>query len=179
MMIGVMLADGFEEIEALTPVDLLRRAGIAVKLIGVTEPSAVSSHGVRVCCDGVLDEQDTAQLEGVVLPGGSPGFRNLAKSAQLRKLCSQLLAEGKLVAAICAAPTVLAEWGLLADRKATCHPSREQALGKSAQDADLVTDGNLITSRGAGTAMLFSLALVERLKGKEAAQELAKGLCLR
>lgn len=178
-MIGVMLADGFEEIEALTPVDLLRRVGLEVKILGVTGPSAVSSRGVRVFCDGILSEQDPALLEGVVLPGGSPGYRNLAQSTQLRTLCARLLEEEKLVAAICAAPTVLAGWGLLTGRKATCYPGMEPALGQSAQDNDLVIDGNLITSRGPGTAMLFSLALVERLKGAQAAQKLARGLCLR
>lgn len=177
----VFLADGFEEVEAITPVDYLRRAGADVALVGVTGRQATSAHQLVVTCDITLAEvQDEALPDMAVLPGGMKGSRNLAASRPLRTLITRLMGEGRFVGAICAAPAVvLGAWGLLDGRKWTCYPGEEESLGVRVSDARVVVDGNLITSRAAGTAGEFAIALVEALFDSSTAENVRKAVLAR
>ena len=178
-MIYVFFANGFEEVEALTPVDVLRRAGCQVKTVGVGGLEVTGSHGVTVRAD--LEEKDveTDEIEMVVLPGGMPGTLNLEKSPIVRAAVEAAAEAGAWVAAICAAPSVLGHYGLLKGREATCFPGFEQELhGAVFTGAPVTVSGNIITGRGAGAAMAFALALAEALKGKEAAQAIGSAMCV-
>jgi 4-methyl-5(b-hydroxyethyl)-thiazole monophosphate biosynthesis len=175
---AVLLADGFEEIEAITPVDVLRRAGVETLLVGLAGPRAKGSRGVWCQADVEL-----AGLEGdfdlLALPGGMPGAANIAGSAAARSLAEAQLRSGRLVAAICAAPAVaLAPWGLLKGRRATCYPGMETGFPPDCQFSPdrVVVDGNLVTSRGPGTALEFALRLAGLLAGRETADQLAKDM---
>lgn len=175
---SVFIADGFEEIEALTAVDLLRRGGVEVDTVSVGEGlSRTGAHDVAVRCDRVFADTDWAGSDMLVLPGGWPGAENLRKTPQL---CEKLVAfekEGRWVAAICAAPYVLGELGLLKGRKATCYPGFEKALvGATVTGGRVERDGCVITGRGPGVATDFALELVEALAGKEKAAEVREGL---
>jgi len=179
-MVYVFLADGFEEIEALTPVDLLRRAGVEVKTVGVTGKTVTGSHGIRVEADmsierakSCLDKGDIPDM--VVLPGGMPGARNLDASPVVTGFCTAAAAADKWVAAICAAPMVLGRLGLLRGKKAVCYPGFEDTLlGADVQGEGCACarDGKVITGRAMGAAVEFGLALVEALKGEGTANEL-------
>ena len=174
----LLLAEGFEEVEALTVVDLLRRASIGCDIIAVDGGCCVTgSHGIRVCADGALANADRSAYDGVILPGGMPGTKNLAASEQVLKLLRSYQAQGKWTAAICAAPTVLAKAGLLEGKRAVCYPGMEgQLTGAVIEDRDVVKDGTVITSRGVGTAIAFALELVGALDSREAAEALAKAI---
>ena len=183
-MVYVFLADGFEEIEALTPIDILRRAGVSVTSVGVTGKTVTGSHGISVEADitesEAADALSRADIEAVVLPGGMPGAATLDKHEGLRKLLLDFAAKGKPIAAICAAPMVLGKLGLLKGRKATCYPSFEQYLeGAECVSEPVVRDGNIITGMGPGAAMEFALAIVELLAGKEKVDELAEAMCVK
>jgi 4-methyl-5(b-hydroxyethyl)-thiazole monophosphate biosynthesis len=171
----VPLAPGFEEIEAVTIVDVLRRAGVTVDVAG-TEPGPIrGSHGITVVPDVVLADVDSTLYDVVALPGGMPGTLNLRQSADVLRLVRELAAAGRLTTAICAAPTVLADAGVTAGRAVTSHPSVASELaGPDYRQDPVVVDGPVITSRGAGTAMQFALALVERLVDAETAQRLGR-----
>ena len=175
MAIAVFFAEGFEEIEALTVVDLTRRAGIETKMISVTgEKQVTGSHGISVTMDQVLEEVDFNQLEMLVLPGGMPGTLNLKACEPLMEQVKAFEREGKYLAAICAAPTVFGGLGLLKKRKACCYPGMEEQL-EAAQvgyEPCIVSD-KIITSRGMGTAMDFGLQLVAVFQGEEAANKLS------
>jgi 4-methyl-5(b-hydroxyethyl)-thiazole monophosphate biosynthesis len=163
----IMLADGFEEIEAVTSIDVLRRAGIEVAVCGLAGNEATGAHGLKVGCDAVFGGYDGLP-DALVLPGGMPGATNLAASEKLNTLIKRLHSEGKLVAAICASPAiVLAPTGILNGKKATAYPGMEDEFPKEVRFSKdkVVTDGNVITSRGPGTALLFALAIVENLLG--------------
>lgn len=167
LMYYVLLAEGFEEIEALTQTDVLRRAGIAVKNVGVTGMTVTGAHGISVRADIALSEacRDEA-ADGVILPGGLPGTTNLAADDDVKALIRRMADNGKLVAAICAAPSVLGEMKLLEGRSATCYPGFEDKLiGAKISRDRVVRDGNFITSRGIGTAMDLALALTEYITG--------------
>ena len=175
----VPLVVGFEQIEALTVVDILRRAGIDVVTASVAENPVASSHGVRVEADtslaAVREDSDVAM---VAIPGG-PGTPKLTESADLRALVERLAGEGKEVAAICAAPSVLAAFGLLEGKRATSFPAvrdKLEAAGVTYEEAPVVRDGRITTSRGPGTAMDFALALVAILEGEAKRDEVAAGL---
>lgn len=173
----VFLADGCEEIEALTPVDLLRRAGIDTCTVSVTGRTQIeSSHGIRFEADALFEETDFSGGEMFVTPGGMPGSTNLAAYAPLIALLKEKQAEGKHLAAICAAPgVVLGDNGFLEGKKATCFPGFEEHLkGAEAVCRSVVTDGTITTSRGMGTAVAFGLELVRLLAGETAAAELKK-----
>ncbi len=174
--IAVLLADGFEEVEAVTPIDFLRRAGIDVVTAGVAGKTVTGAHGVKISADAAVGEL-SADMDGVVLPGGMPGARNISDSAAAVDLVRKTLAAGKLVGAICAAPAVvLGAHGLLQGRRFTCYPGFERDVrGASFTPDRVVTDGNLITSRGPGTAAEFSLALIGKLVGREEAEKIRKG----
>lgn len=174
-MVYTFLAEGFETIEALTPVDILRRAGIENKTVSITKSRKVTSaHGVSVEADITLDEADFDKADILFLPGGMPGTKNLAACDELMSHVDDFVKNNKTVAAICAAPALtLGERGLLNGRKATCFPGMEEHL-KGAQfiKEEVVVDGNIITSRGMGTAIALGLALVEKLEGKAKAEEI-------
>ncbi len=171
----VFLADGFEEIEGLTVVDLLRRAGIETQTVAVTGSTVVTgSHGIRVYADTVFEDMDDSKTELYVLPGGKLGTENLAAHAALGKLLQDAAASGRKVSAICAAPSVLGGLGLLKGRRATCYPGFEDRLvGAEISAEQVVVSGNIITSRGMGTAIPFGLELVAQLKDRAAAEKLA------
>jgi protein deglycase len=176
----VLLAEGFEEVEALTPVDYLRRVGIQVTTAGIGGIEVTGSHGIKVRADTRLEDAG-ADFDCAILPGGMPGSRNLAESEATVGLVRRLDGEGKLVAAICAAPAVVlsAAAGILRDRRYSCYPGMEtESRGGKLEKGRVVVDGNLITSRAAGTAGEFSLAIVEALLGKKTAEELAGKLLL-
>lgn len=162
----VPLAEGFEEIEAMTVVDVLRRAGIKVTTAGLPGTIVEGSRNVKVLADTKLEDVVEKDYDAVILVGGSPGYTNLSKSQKVKKIIGELHRDGKLVAAICGAPTVLAEAGILTNVKATCYPGLEKYIPKPRNER-LLVEGNVITSQGPATAMEFSLKLVEHLAGKE------------
>jgi len=178
MAVLVPLAEGFEEIEAIAIVDVLRRAGIAVKTAGLDASSVKGRSDISVMADIRFGDASAEAFDSIVLPGGSPGYANLARSAKLLAMIRDFHAQGKLVAAICAAPTVLAKAGILGNVKATVFPGMEAQIPVHSRER-VVIDGNVITSQGPGTAMEFALALVERLAGKKKADEVAGGLVFR
>ena len=162
--VAVVFADGFEEIEALSPVDVFRRAGFDCSMLGLESPSVTGSHGIQVAMDGVFDG-NFADYDLVVLPGGMPGSTNLRDNETLIASLQEAEKAGKYVAAICAAPIVL-ERALLEGRKFTCFPGVEEQIASGDHQTDLVVvDGNIVTSRGAGTALAFAYALVDLLGG--------------
>ncbi len=175
-MVFVHLADGFEEIEALAVVDVLRRADIAVRTVSVTGDRNVrGAHDIVVVADLLFQEADYAQCEMIVLPGGMPGTTNLAKHEGLIKQIGAFAQEGKWIAAICAAPSILGKMSLLTGRRATSFPGYENdMIGAIYTEDRVVLDGNFITSRGAGTAVEFALELVEQLKDEQTATALRK-----
>jgi len=177
----VFFADGFEDVEAVTPVDYLRRAGVAVTTVALVARMAVSGHSLSVQCDKSLSELGGAPLPDlVVLPGGGKGADNLAASEELRHLVTRMLKEGRLIGAICAAPAVvLGDWGLLNGRAYTCFPGLGGDLADKPLEKRVVVDSNLITSRSAGTAEEFSLALVRALCGPEPAAKIAEAILAR
>lgn len=164
----LFLAEGFEEVEAITPADFLRRSGVDLILAGVTGKSVTGAHGIKIECD-VEVSQLTGDLDGVIIPGGMPGASNIAKDEKTLKIIAAALDSGALVGAICAAPAVvLGSNGLIEGKKFTCYPGFETAFSGSVFSEDrVVIDGNLITSRGPGTAAEFSEALIEYLYGKD------------
>ena len=170
----VFLVNGFEEIEAMAPIDLLRRAGIIVDTVSINEDNQVtSSRKIRVLTDKTIDEINFENYEMIVLPGG-PGTENYMKSEKLLEKLKEFSINRKL-GAICAAPTILSALGILNGKQAICFPACEPDLIKDGAiivNQDVVKDNNIITSRGAGTAVDFSLALIEELLGKDKSQEI-------
>lgn len=177
-MIYVFLAPGFEEIEALAVVDVLRRAELEVLTVGVGEDFVIGSHQIPVACDIaeknlILDEK----VEAIVLPGGMPGTLNLEKSETVQKAIDWAIENDKLVCAICAAPSILGHKGLLDGKNATCFPGFEDELfGAEISKDYVVKDGNIITARGMGSAIEFGLQIAEVLTSKENAQKIRASL---
>jgi 4-methyl-5(b-hydroxyethyl)-thiazole monophosphate biosynthesis len=173
----VLLIDGFEEIEAIAAIDILRRAQIEVIVAGVERALVNGSHKVAVAADRLLAEVAGREFDLVVLPGG-PGTPNLARNAAVRDVVRRHAERGKWIGAICAAPSVLAELGLLEGRRAVCHPTAESKMtGAKLSHDPVALDGNFITSRGAGTAVAFGLALVKHVLGAEEAARIARAIC--
>ena len=171
-MVYILLAPGFEEAEALVPADLLRRAGIQTALTGVEDQMVAGSHDIVVRADRVIAQVDLRDAEMIVLPGGGCGVQNLREHPAVAALAQEAVDRGIPLAAICAAPTLLGEWGMLKGRRATCDPGMEEKLtGGQAEDASVVADRNLITGRAAGSAFEFGLALIRALAGAEKAEE--------
>ena len=181
LKVYVHLAEGFEEIEALTVVDVLRRAEIDVQTVSVTGKKEVTgSHQIKVIADSLFEETDYSKADMIVLPGGMPGTLNLEKHEGLREKLLEFQNSGKWLAAICAAPSVLGKLELLKGKTATCYPGFEKYL----VDAEICEDpvvvaGNVITSRGPGTAIYFALELARIIKGEETANKLKKGMIVK
>ena len=180
-MVYVLLGTGFEEIEALTPVDLLRRAGVEVRTVGLNGKVVYGGHAIGVEADMTIDELNVSDAEMIVLPGGLGGgasSRGCQKALEAGRAVYEM---DKYVAAICAGPTVLADLGLLTGVKATCYPGQIPYMKDAAvvQNAACITDGKIITGTSAGTATSFALALIEALKGEEAAKVIADQIVIR
>ena len=176
--VGVFFADGFEEIEALTVVDLLRRVEIQTEMISVTGNKQVTgSHGISVMMDHLIEEANVQNLDMIVLPGGMPGTTNLEKSELLMEQLDLFYHAQKQISAICAAPTILGHRGFLKGRVACCYPGRETELeGAHISMNPVEVSDFIITGRGAGTAIEFVLAIIEHYKGKERAEKLASAI---
>ena len=165
-MIIVMIANGFEEIEALTPVDMFRRAGLEVKTVGVNGLVATGAHGIKINCDALPEDIDLDSLTMAVFPGGMPGATNLDASPFTDKVIEAVLKNGGRLAAICAAPLVLGHRGLLNGKKATCYPGFESELmGATVINEAVVTDGNITTGRGMEYSLPFAKELVSLALG--------------
>lgn len=173
--VSLFLADGFEEIEGLTVVDLLRRAKIELETVSIMgRKEIMGAHQMEVKADVLFEDADFGETKMLVLPGGMPGTLHLKNYGALRQLVLKFNKEEKQVAAICAAPTVFGDLGILQGRKAACYPGMEDGLtGAEVCYDGVVTDGHITTSRGMGTAMDFGLRLIEILRGKEEAEKIA------
>ncbi len=172
-MIYVFLANGFEECEALAPIDILRRAGFNVITVGVNGKTAVGSHNITVICDITTDEVTFENLEAVILPGGMPGTLNLENDKTMQKAIDFANDNGLLIGAICAAPSILGHKSLLDGKKATCFPGFEKdLLGATVTNTSVVRDGNIITAKGAGVAFKFGFELLAYLKDEKTATDL-------
>jgi len=176
--VSIFLADGYEEIEGLTVVDLLRRAKIEVTMVSITGNIKVTgAHQITSVADVLFEDADFNDADMLVLPGGMPGTNNLLEHKGLDLLLKEFHAKGKQLAAICAAPRVLGTKGLLKGKQATCYPGNEASLlGALIRDTAVVTDGNITTSKGMGTAIDFSLSLIKSLKGEGEAESIAKAI---
>lgn len=180
-MIYVFLADGFEEIEALTPVDVLRRAGLKVTVAGVGSKEVTSSHGITVLCDESAENLTPSNdLEAVILPGGMPGTLNLEKSQKVNEFIDYAYNNNKYLCAICAAPSVLGHKNILNGKNASCFPGFEKDLfGANISSEYVVKDGNIITARGMGVSLQFGLKIAEQFVGKEKAEKIKSSVqCL-
>ena len=174
MKVYLFLATGFEETEAITPLDLCRRAGIECVTVGVGARRIVGSHGIEITADITDDDLNSTDADGVILPGGMPGTLNLEASKTVINTVTEVYSRGGLVAAICAAPKILGGLGMLSGRRATSYPGFEEYLTDAEHEGDrCVTDGNTVTAKGAGAATEFGLAIVKYFCGEEKAESLA------
>ena len=180
-MVYVLLGTGFEEVEAIAPVDLLRRAGAQVLTVGITGKCVYGSHNIGIEADITLDQVDLTDLEMVVLPGGLGGVASIRASKGALDVVRFARENDKYVAAICAGPTVLADLHITDGKQATCYPGCESGMGSANVDSNAacVQDGKVITGASAGCAAKFGLALIQALKGKEAADAIAKQIVIR
>lgn len=179
-MVYIILGNGFEEAEAIIPCDLMRRAGIEVKFAGIGGMNITGGHGITVQSDCIAEQTDFSDAEMIVLPGGLGGVASIRGCQSVLDAVSAQYAAGRFVAAICAAPTILAQLGLTDGRKATCYPGCEKDMGKADTCAEsAVCDGNVITGKAAGTAFDFGLMLIEKLRDKQTAERIAAGVVYR
>ncbi|PVX26567.1 MAG: DJ-1 family protein [Candidatus Bathyarchaeum sp.] len=173
----VFLATGFEEIETVTIVDVLRRAGIQTTVAGLTAEAVEGAHSMKIIPDKNLDEVNVDDFDAVVVPGGNPGYKNLRNDPRVISMVKEAFNSKKLVAAICAAPAVLSDAGILEGKACTIYPGMEAELekggGKPKQDI-VVVDGSIITSKGPATALPFALEIAQRLAGKQVAEAVSK-----
>jgi 4-methyl-5(b-hydroxyethyl)-thiazole monophosphate biosynthesis len=180
-MVYVLLGTGFEEVEAIAPVDLMRRAGISVLTVGVTGKTVYGGHNIGIEADITIDQMDLTDLEMIVLPGGLGGVASARASQSALDAIRFAWENGKFVAAICAGPTVLADLHITDGKKATCYPGCESGMGNAnmVSETACVRDGNLITGTSAGCAIPFGLALIEALKGPETAKAIEQQIVIR
>ncbi len=180
-MLYMLLGNGFEVTEAMTPLVMLRRAGIPVSTVGINGKVITGAREIPITADLELKELDLTALEGIILPGGLGGVASIRASQEALDAVRFAYENNKLVAAICAAPTVLAQLGITDGRKAVCYPGCEAEMGSAVIDpsAPCVRDGNVITGTSAGCAIPFALALIEAVKGPEAAQAVASQIVIR
>lgn len=173
-MIYIFLADGFEETEAITPIDYIRRCGLKALTVGIGAKTITGAHGISVECDITDSQTKTDGLSMVVLPGGMPGTLNLQKSKTVEKCLKYCFDNGRYIAAICAAPSILGGYGFLSGKNATCFPGFEDKLtGARLEASAAVTDGNIITAKGAGCANQFAFEIIKALCGAEKAEEIS------
>ena len=180
-MVYMLLGTGFEEIEAVAPLDLLRRAGISVLTVGISGKTVRGSHGIPIEADITLGEMDPTDMEMIVLPGGLGGVTSARPCPEPLEALRFACENGKFVAAICAGPTVLADLGITDGKRATCFPGCEGGMGSAVMvpEVSCVRDGRLITGTSAGCAVPFGLMLVEALRGQEAADTVAEQIVIR
>lgn len=176
--IAVFLAEGFEEIEATTIIDVLRRADIETKTVSISNQTEVTgAHQIRIIADQLFEETDFSTIDMIILPGGMPGSKNLDKHKALKNQIESFHKQGKLLAAICAAPLVFGNLGLLNDEEAVCYPGFESYLtGATVKNDGVTVSGTIVTGRGIGAALKFALKIVELLDSKEKADKLAKSM---
>lgn len=180
-LVAIMLGDGFEPVEALAPADALRRGGVKVDLVSVMEGLQVTSaQDITMYADDGVGDVDLDGFDMIMVPGGSVGVENLAKCQPLAEALKRFMAEGKLVASICAGPTILADLGLLEGRKATCYPGCQDGFpqGVYQEGLGVVRDGNLITASGPGQALDFGIETLRALMGDAVADEVAQSMLL-
>lgn len=177
-MIYIFLANGFEEVEALATVDVLRRASLDVTMVGVGSDVITGAHGIGVICDAVdSDVEPDDELEAVVLPGGMPGTLNLERSEKVNEFIDFAADNGRLICAICAAPSILGHKGLLKGGTAVCFPGFESELeGATVADSFVVDDGNIITAKGMGSAVKFGVAIGARFVGEAKMKKIEESL---
>lgn len=174
-MVYMFLAVGFEETEALAPLDILRRGGVEVKTVGVTGGYVTGAHGITVKADILPPIALKDNTEAVILPGGGVGTQNLDASVLVKEAVQSAYSSGKLICAICAAPSVLGKMGLLRGKKATCYPGFEKYLdGAELSEANVAESGNVITANGMGAALDFGFAVLARLRGADKAEEVKR-----
>jgi len=177
MNVLIPFADGVEPLEAVTIVDVLRRANVEVTTVSLTDSVTVrAAHRMTLTADALWPGVDLDAFGAIALPGGGKGTENLLADKRVVEAVQQFAEDGCIVAAVCAAPTVLAKAGVLEGRRATCFPTCAKLLGESYDDAPVIVDGNIITSQGPGTAMLFALVLVQHIKGERVALDVADRL---
>ena len=177
--VAVILADGFEEVEAISIIDVLRRAEVDTVVAGLHDGQITSVRKVKVVADTVIDTVKADDFDMLVLPGGQPGADNLNADSRVKELIKSFSRKGKLVGAICAAPIVLSGAGVLQGKHATSYPTYKDKIGEVVyEEKSVVVDGNVLTSRGPGTALYFGLAIVERLAGKEKAQQIKEAMLI-
>ena len=174
MRLIVPLAEGFEEIEAVAVIDVLRRANIKVDVVGIEDEIVAGRNGIKILCDKIMADVKPEDYDGIVLPGGNPGYKNLESNQQVINFIKALNGKGKLVAAICASPTILEKIGVLEGKRATCYPTMREKI-KNFVDERVVVDKNVITSQGPGTAIEFALEIV-RFINPSAYEQLKKDL---
>ena len=177
---AVFFADGVEEIESITVVDLLRRASIETVMVSITGKKEVTgSHGITIQTDKLIEEINPSTMSMLILPGGMPGTKNLENCEMLKNYLKEFNQKDKYIADICAAPSILGHLGILQGKKACAYPGYEKdLLGAKVTENKAVVDGNVITSRGAGTAFYFALAIIAELKGKQEAEHIAASIIL-
>lgn len=176
-MVYIFLADGFEEMEALCPYDILKRGGVEVKTVGIGKMCAVSKRGLEVKTDVWDNELELDKIEAVILPGGIPGADNLYKSKNVYEAVKHCFENDKITGAICAAPYMLGAWGFAKNKNVTVFPDSEyyeKLKGANVTDLDVVTDGNIITAKAAGSSMKFAFELLEKLKGLNTRKSIEK-----
>ena len=180
-MVYMLLGTGFEETEAIAPLDLLRRAGVEVMTVGVNGKIIKGSHKIGVEADMELKDLDVSDLEMIILPGGLGGVASIRASKEAMDVVRWAYENGRYTAAICAGPTVLSDLGICDGKNATCYPGCEGGMGQAimAENAAAVIDGKVITGTSAGCAVPFGLALIQVLKGREEAERIAKQIVIR
>ena len=180
-MVYMLLGTGFEETEAIAPLDLLRRAGVPALTVGINGKTVYGSHGIGVEADILLGEMDLTAMDMIVLPGGLGGVASIRASQEALEAVRFAWDNGKFVAAICAGPTVLADLGITGGKKTTCYPGCESGMGNAirVENVPCVRDGNLITGTSAGCAIPFGLMLVDAMKGTTVANAIAQQIVIR
>ncbi len=176
-MVYVFLANGCEEMEALAPVDILRRGGVEVKTVGVGSKAITGSHGIIINTDIITSELVLSDIDAIVLPGGMPGTINLESDDIVQSAIDYAYSKNLLIGAICAAPSILGHLGYLNGKKATCYPGFEDSFGTGEYTGEVVTqDGNIVTGKGAGAAIYFGLQLLKNLKDEETMEKVFESL---
>lgn len=179
-MVYILLAPGFEEMEALVPADLLRRAGVDVALVSLEGELVPGGRGISVKADMELSQVTLEDMELLMLPGGGVGVANLGADPRVEELAKQAARQDKVLAAICAAPSLLSKWGLLEGKKAVCYPTWKEKIADADYQAEeqLAVDGKIVTGQAAGASFAFGLKLIEVLRGADVSQRIRKEICL-